>query len=162
MAVPFTVDKLISIGEALSIEILLSFFVTNFKVNTKSSPSVAITLSIITIIASISLQSLSGLSILSAFGKSVGTCPFVGFTKFLFVSKASSSPSLSASILEAVFSGVPSLSRSQPSIRSSRISLSEFISIKSKIVSLSVSIGLIPFGYAVSIPVDETVPFKGL
>jgi hypothetical protein len=128
-SVPFDVEKLISISEALSIKMELSFFVTKVNLNIKSLPSISETLVIITSIAIISRQSLSGLSILSAFGKLVGTCPFVGFTKLSLVSKASSSPSLSWSIFNGSISAVPSLSISHPSMISSRISLSEFVSI---------------------------------
>ena len=86
-------------------------------------------LSIINTTAIISLQSLSAVSVLSAFGKSVGTIPLVGFTTLIFVSKASSSPSLSASKLDGTVSAIPLLFMSHPSRTSSRISLSEFVSI---------------------------------
>ena len=129
VSVPSTVEKLILIGDALWINFEWSVFLTNKIVNSKSSPSITDTLSISTTMAMISLQSLSVVSGSSLFGKSVGTWPFVGFTNAVLLSYASSKPSLSMSIFSGVVSAIPSLSKSQASIASSRMSLSELRSI---------------------------------
>ena len=128
VVVPFVVVKSKTIGVALWTGIELSLFVTRDKLNMKSFPSVSDILSIKITIAIISLQSLSGLSGLSSFGKLNGVWLFVGLTKFILLSKASSKPSLSASILEKTVSEIPSAFISQASITSFLISLSELTS----------------------------------